>query len=117
MGSYDEMECWFSQLCKTSFIAEHWIKNFIKPLLLMLLYVRAEREGEFVFTLVCLQINDALFFSEGHFYYARYGLCYINSMEKLPNEIFESFIKGEHVTRHKREIWNSIWSNMMIQTT
>ena len=47
MGSYDEMECWFSQLCKTSFIAEHWIKNFIKPLLLMLLYVRAEREGEF----------------------------------------------------------------------
>ena len=23
MGSYDEMECWFSQLCKTSAFVEH----------------------------------------------------------------------------------------------
>ena len=38
MGSYDEMGYWFSQLCKKSVLAEHWIKNFIKPLFLMLLY-------------------------------------------------------------------------------
>ena len=103
MGSYDEMECWFSQLCKTSFIAEHWIKNFIKPLLLMLLYVRAKREGEFRLHLyVCKQMMPYFFFAEGHFNYVRYGLCYINSMEKLLNEIFESFMKGEDVNRHKR---------------
>ena len=99
MGSYDEMECWFSQLCKTSVLAELWIKNFVKPLFLMLLYLRAEREGEF-----------GLHF---WFNYSRYGLCYINSMEKLPHETLESFMKGEHVTRHKSGIWNSIWSDMM----
>ena len=38
-------------------------------------------------------------------------------MEKLPNETLESFMKGEHVTLHKRRIWNPIWSNMMIETT
>ena len=26
-------------------------------------------------------------------------------------------MKGEHVTRQKRGIWNSIWSDMMIETT
>ena len=45
MSSYDELELWFSQLCKKSVLAEHWFKNLIKPLFLMLLYVRAEREG------------------------------------------------------------------------
>ena len=38
-------------------------------------------------------------------------------MEKLPIEALESFMKGEHVTSHKRRIWNSIWSDVMIQTT
>lgn len=47
MVSHDEAECWFSQLCKGSVSAKHWIKNFIKPLFLMLLYVSAEKEGEF----------------------------------------------------------------------
>ena len=103
-GSYDEMECWFSQLCKTSVLAEHCIENFIKPLFLIILYVRAKREGEFGLHLyVCKQMMP-YFFAAGHFNYARYGLCYINSMEKLPNETPESFMKWEHVTHHKRGI-------------
>ena len=39
MGSSDEIKCWISHLCETSVLAE--------PLFLMLLYARAEREGEF----------------------------------------------------------------------
>ena len=58
-----------------------------------------------------------LFFPAGYYNYARYGLHCINSMEKLPNETLESFMKWEHVTCHKRRIWKSIWSNMMIETT
>ena len=57
------------------------------------------------------------FFAAGDFNYARYGLCYINSMEKLPKDTLESFLKGEHVMRHKRGAWNSIWSDTMIETT
>ena len=55
IGSYDEMECWFSQLCRTSALAEHWIKNFIKPLFLMLLHVPSEREENLVYT--CMSAN------------------------------------------------------------
>ena len=82
----------------------------------MLLYVRAEREREFGLHLyVSKQMLP--FFAAEHFNYARYGLHYTNSMEKLPNEIFQSFMKREHVVCHKRGIWNSIWSDMMIEAT
>ena len=87
MGAYDEMERWFSQLCKTSVLAEHWIKNFIKPLLsLMILYVSAEREAEFGLNLYLCERMMPYFFAAGNFNYARYGLYYINSIDKLPNE-------------------------------
>ena len=70
----------------------------------MLLYIRAEREGEFDLHLyVCKQIM-LYFFAAGYFNYARYGLCYINSMEKLPNETLEFLMKGEYVTLRKRGI-------------
>ena len=52
----------------------------------MLLYVSAEREAEFGLNLyVCKQMMP-YFFAAGNFNYARYGLCYINSIDKLPNE-------------------------------
>ena len=35
-------------------IAERWIRNLICPVLLMIIYVRAEREGEFGLHLVCM---------------------------------------------------------------
>ena len=102
MGSYNKMECWFSQFCKTSALAEQWIKSFIKPLFLVLLNVRAEREGEFGLHLyVCKQMMP-YFSAAGHFNYTRYGLCYINSMEKLSNETLKFFMKREHVTRYTR---------------
>ena len=38
-------------------------------------------------------------------------------MEKLPSEIMEKFLKGEHVMHHRPGIWNGIWSDMYIETT
>ena len=57
------------------------------------------------------------FFASGHMHYARYGLYYIRSMEKLPGEVLQHFLKGEHVMRHKAGIWNGMWSDMFIETT
>ena len=42
-------------------------------------------------------------FATGHFKYTRYGLSYINSMEKW-NETLKSFMKGERSTCHKSGI-------------
>ena len=57
------------------------------------------------------------FFAAVHHNYERYGLYYLRSMQRLPSEILEKFLEGEHVMRHKPGIWNSIWSDMYIETT
>ena len=57
------------------------------------------------------------FFAAGHHNYARYGLYYLRCMEKLPQDVEERFMKGEHVMRHQKGLWTAIWSDMIIETT
>ena len=38
-------------------------------------------------------------------------------MKKLPKEVLEEFLKGNHVMRHTPGIWNAIWSDMYIEST
>lgn len=57
------------------------------------------------------------FFAAGHVNYARYGLYYLRSMENMPAKVENFFLKGEHVMRHTSGYWNSIWSDMFIETT
>ena len=38
-------------------------------------------------------------------------------MEHLPDELLQEFLKGKHVMRHNRGIWNAIWSDMFIEST
>ena len=74
-------------------LAEHWIKNLVTPVLLMMMYIRAEREGEFLLHLyVCKKI-----FVAGHWTYVRDGIVYLRTMEKLPNSLLARFAKVEHV--------------------
>lgn len=39
------------------------------------------------------------------------------AMEALPDEILYRFMKGEHVMRLQRGLWNGLWSDMFIETT
>ena len=57
------------------------------------------------------------FFAAGHVNYARYGLCHLLSMSRLPSSILDQYLKGEHVLRHREGIWNGNWSDMMIETS
>ena len=98
-------------------LAKHWVVNFIKPMLLILLYIRAEREGDFSLHLYACHKMMPYFFASGHINYARYGICYLRTLHKLPKCILEAFLRGEHVMRHQDGIWNGIWSDMMIETT
>ena len=38
-------------------------------------------------------------------------------MEHLPDDLLQAFLKGKHVMRHNRGIWNAIWSDMFIEST
>ena len=52
-----------------------------------------------------------------HDHYERYGICYLRTMEALPEEVLVRFMKGEHVMRHQRWLWNGLWSDIFIETT
>jgi hypothetical protein len=38
-------------------------------------------------------------------------------MENLPDNILPHFLKGRHVMRHLKGLWNGIWSDMFIEST
>ena len=94
-----------------------WLKNLIRPVFLMMLFIRAEREGDFPLHIYACKEMLPYFFAAGHINYARYGLFYLLTMTKLPPNILDKFLSGEHVLHHKQGIWNGIWSDMMIETT
>ena len=96
---------------------EMWVENLVKPVFIMMLFVRAEREGDWPLHLRAVKEMLPYFFAASHINYARYGLYYLRSMEKLPKEILTHFLKGEHVMCHKPGIWNAIWSDMYIEST
>ena len=94
-----------------------WLENLVKPVFIMMVFVRAEREGEWPLHLWAMQEMLPYFFAAGHHNYTRYGTYYLRSMEKLHGNVLEKFMKGEHVMRHKNGLWNGIWSDMYIETT
>ena len=81
------------------------------------MFVWAEREGDWPLHLATYKQMLPYFFAAGHVNYARYGLCYLREMKRLPQEVLSHFMKGEHVMHHSAGLWNGIWSDMMIETT
>ena len=85
-----------------------WADCFIKPVFIMMLYVRAEREGDWPLPLAAVKKMLPYFFASAHVNYARYGLYYLRSMESLGEEELSKFMKGEHVMHHVPGLWNGI---------
>jgi len=94
-----------------------WVECLIKPVFLMMLYVRAEREADWPLHLHAVKEMLPYFFAAGHQNYARYGTYYLHSMERLPTDVLQQFMEGYHVMRHRPGIWNAIWSDMFIEST
>ena len=71
----DDLNETLQVLQKDSQLAEHWITNLIYPVFLIMLYVRAEREGEF-----SLHLN-ACYKMVPYWNYARDSIVYLCTME------------------------------------
>ena len=97
--------------------AKVWVQNIIIPVLIMMIYVRAEREAEWSLHLWAMRQMIPYFFAGGHVNYAMYGMYYQPSMERLPEHVLKRFLNWEHVMRHNLGVWNGIWSDMFIETT
>ena len=82
----------------------------------MMLYIRTERESDWLLHLHAVSMMMPYFFAAGHHNCARYGTYHLYDMKKLPQSIFDKFLRGEH-TQHNGGLWNGIWSDMFIETS
>lgn len=115
--SMEDLLAHLDNAARKSKTSKLWVDCFIKAVFLMMLYVRAEREGDWPLHLVAVRGMLPYFFASSHVNYARYGLYYLRSMESLQGEVLSSFMKGQHVMHHNPGLWNGIWSDMYIETT
>ena len=61
-----------------------WVDVLIKPMYIIMMFIRAEREGDWPLHLEAFSLMMPYFFAAGHTHYARYGLFYLRSIEALP---------------------------------
>jgi hypothetical protein len=97
--------------------SEAGLDVLIKPVFIMMSFIRAEREWDWLLHLASIRQMMPYIFAAGHTSNARYGLYYLRSMENLPPHILDYFMKGEYVMHHLHGVWNGIWNDMYIETT
>ena len=89
--SRDELLLCLDKAASASKTSKLWVDCLIKPVFIMMMYVRAEREGDWPLHLVAVKQMLP---------YGRYGLYYLRSMESLGPEEISKFMKGEHLMHH-----------------
>ena len=105
--------------CKSgsSRTTKQWVDCLIKPVMIAMLFVCAERESDRPLHMLAVEKMLPYFFASGHVNYARYGLYYLRSMQRLHPKVLKKFVQGEHVMHHQDGLWNGIWSDLFIETT
>lgn len=71
VNSYDEMIEILEERATRSRTTKIWLDSFIKPVLLLMMYTRAEREADFPLHLWCVDQMIKYFFAADHVNYAR----------------------------------------------
>ena len=64
------------------------------------MFLRGERNGDFLLQQHCLKTMLPYFFAAGHHNYARYLSWYVRQIEHLPHRAKEDLLAGAHVCRH-----------------
>ena len=113
MNTEDLMKA-LDQIASESRTVKLWVEILVKPVLLMMTYVMAEPEGDWLLHLAIFKKMLPYYFAVN---YARYGLYYLRSMEKLPPHVEIRFLKGQHVRHHIQGIWNGLWSDQFMEST
>lgn len=115
--TFDEISDYLEEARKHP-TGRHWVDNFVKPTLLVHQFVRAEREGNWLFQQLCLERMIPYFFAAGHFHYARYISWHVLEMRHLlPETAKVDLLAGAHVCRHSEGCWNSVSSDQFGEQT
>ena len=68
-----------------------WIYILIKPVFIMMSYIRAERKGDWLLHLSSFRQMIPYYFAAGDVHYAGYGLYYLRTKENLPPHVLCHF--------------------------
>ena len=74
MKSFQDLPHFLNLCSSKSMLSKHWVDNLIKPVILIKMYVRTEREGDFSLHVNACYKMMPYFFVAGHVNYARYGV-------------------------------------------
>ncbi|KAH3755284.1 hypothetical protein DPMN_189975 [Dreissena polymorpha] len=85
--TFDDLMLSLESKAKNSRTTRFWLDCLIKPVFIMMLFVRAEREAEWGLHLSAVAAMMPYFIAAWHINYARYGLHYLRSMEYLPAHV------------------------------
>ena len=87
-----------------------WVDCLSMPVIIAHLYLRAEKTGDWVLHLHCIQCMLLCMWAAGHWFYARYlSWHWIEMTHMLDDEAIEMFLSGDHVCRHRDGTWNSVF--------
>ena len=96
---------------------KYWF-SCLKALQIMLLNIRAERNGDWILHLQSVLSMMPFFFCSNHQNYARWATSYIIDMLTiLPAEVETAFMEGQFAVRRTHGSFNAIWSDMGVETT
>ena len=91
MDSHDSLMKVLDNKSQESRTTKLWVENLIKPVMLMMMFVRAEREADWPLHLFCVKEMMRYFFAAGHFNYARYEQTHSFKMIKyLINILYQN---------------------------
>jgi hypothetical protein len=113
----DDLMKALEQIARQNRTVKLWVDVLLKPILLMMTYTRAEHQVDWILHLATFRKMLPYYFASHHVNNVRHGLYYLQFMEKLPPYVESLFLKGQHVTRHIRGIWNGLWSDQFIEST
>ena len=65
------------ECAKVNRTAKVWLKNVVKPVFIMMLFIWAEMEDNWPLHLYATSQMMPYFFASGHVHYAKYGLYYL----------------------------------------
>ena len=117
MNCMDDLQQVLNDASRKSRTAKLWIDCLIRPGLLIMKFIRAERESDWPLHLDAVREMMPLFFAARHTHYARYALYYLGTMENMPEDVSRHFKNGEHTMHHNAGLFNGIWTDMAIETT
>ena len=87
----------------------YWVDNFLKPTVLTHQFIRAEREGYWLFQQLCLERMLAYLLSAGQFHLACHISWHLLDMRYLlPPKAKADILAGAQVCRHSEGCWNSV---------